>query len=351
MRAPKQIAVRCNGCGRVYHVPVKEANRRAKCRSCGEEFVIPTPNVTDDVDRPHSNFGSQAVVDRITAARIATRAFKSQRSQNRQRFVLIGGLVLALGMVIGLVALQSSRLSRYAVARNLQQWRVEKLASTNNGPAYTSAVALVEAVEPSVVHIESDTGFASGFVVHESGLVITCYHCIEEATKASVVFTSGRRSEVLGTARIAPQRDLAVLVIEPHRSLESLPLADEQPKKGEPIVAFGSPGGLSFSISEGSVSGLRNAETLARLPGAFRRSMGLSSNTKLVQITASTIPGNSGGPVVNVAGNVVGVSSFGLSWEGQAYQFCISAEEIRQVISELDVNVTPLGGAGNKLWK
>jgi S1-C subfamily serine protease len=254
-------------------------------------------------------------------------------------------------MVIGLVAVSASRMSRHAAARNLQQWRVEKLASPQNGPAHASPVSLVEAVEPSVVHIESDTGFASGFVAHESGLVVTCYHCIEDATQASVVFASGRRMEVLGTARISPQHDLAVLVIASHPSLVPLPLADEQPKKGEPIVAFGSPAGLSFSVSEGSVSGMRSAETLARLPGAFRRSMGLAAGTKLVQITASTMPGNSGGPVLNVAGNVVGVAAFVLRWEGQAYQFCIAAEEIRKVLSDLDMDVTPLGGTDIKLWK
>jgi S1-C subfamily serine protease len=350
MRAPKQIAVRCNGCGQVYHVPVKEAERLAKCRRCGEEFLIPLPNVTNETDFI-SRCGSRAVADRITAASIAAAVFKPRRRGSRQRFVIIGGLLLALGTVLVLTALQPGRLSRHAAARNLQQWRVEKLAGAHNGPAHASAVTLVEAVEPSVVHIETNSGFASGFVAHESGLIVTCYHCIEEATRASVVFASGRRMEVLGTARIAPQHDLAVLVIRPHRSLVPLPLVDEEPKKGEPVVAFGSPAGLSFSISEGSVSGMRRAGTLARLPGEFRRSVGLSSATKLVQISASVMPGNSGGPVVNVAGNVVGVCAFVLSWEGQSYQFCISAEDIRQVLSELDVEIRPLGGADNDLSK
>ena len=135
---------------------------------------------------------------------------------------------------------------------------------------------------------------------------------------------------------------LVILVIEPSGPLVPLPLSKRIPKKGDPIVAFGSPGGLSFSISEGSVSGLRKAQDLADLPGVFRTATGLSPNVGLVQITASMMPGNSGGPVVDFSGNVIGISSFVFNWQGRMYEFCISAEEIRSIAAYLDKEATPL---------
>ncbi|NJM41880.1 MAG: trypsin-like peptidase domain-containing protein, partial [Anaerolineae bacterium] len=82
---------------------------------------------------------------------------------------------------------------------------------------------------------------------------------------------------------IAPECDLAVLVVKPSKPLVALPLAPKEPKKGEPIVAFGSPAGLSFSISEGSVSGLRTAGELDDLREPFQASIGLEPSTKLVR--------------------------------------------------------------------
>jgi len=61
-----------------------------------------------------------------------------------------------------------------------------------------------------------------------------------------------------------------------------------------------------------------------------------------VQITATTMPGNSGGPIVDFRGNVLGVSAFGLNWHGQMLGFCISAQDIQEVASQLDVELTPL---------
>jgi S1-C subfamily serine protease len=61
-----------------------------------------------------------------------------------------------------------------------------------------------------------------------------------------------------------------------------------------------------------------------------------------VQITASMMPGNSGGPAADFSGNVIGISSFVVSWRGQMYEFCISASEIRRVVDELDGEISPL---------
>ena len=185
-------------------------------------------------------------------------------------------------------------------------------------------------------------------MLDDTGLIVTCNHCIENALSADVVFANGRRKPVLGTAKIARECDLAILVIEPSDSLVPLPLANKLPKKGEPIVALGSPAGLSFSQCEGSISGLRTVGELNKLRGDIRaaRSPSLSPKTSLVQINAPTMPGNSGGPVVDLSGNVIGICSFGLIWHSQMYNFCISASEIRRVVTDLKIKVSPLWEPG-----
>jgi S1-C subfamily serine protease len=291
----------------------------------------------------------QAACDRFAAARMATinlhRGNKPRLSKKRALAIAGGVLTLAL-----MVSLSRSLIPKtdHVLAQNLFRGRVAKLSPSREEGEYTSVSQLIESVEPSIVQIETDCGMGSGFVLDDTGLIVTCNHCIENALSADVVFANGRRKPVLGTAKIARECDLAILVIEPSDSLVPLPLANKLPKKGEPIVALGSPAGLSFSQCEGSISGLRTVGELNKLRGDIRaaRSPSLSPKTSLVQINAPTMPGNSGGPVVDLSGNVIGICSFGLIWHSQMYNFCISASEIRRVVTDLKIKVSPLWEPG-----
>jgi S1-C subfamily serine protease len=223
----------------------------------------------------------------------------------------------------------------------IDRGRVARLSEPRSEQEFRSVVDLVAAVEPSVVQIETNRGLGSGFVLDDTGLIVTCYHCIENATNAEVVFEDGRRTAVVGICRAEPMNDLAIVAIKPPWPIAALALATNSPKKGEPIVAFGSPAGLSFTVSEGSVSGLRSVRDLFDLDGPFRGTLRgeataeLALDVRLVQITSSTMPGNSGGPVVDFLGNVLGMSSFCIDWRGQIYEFCISADEIREAAAKL----------------
>ncbi len=68
----------------------------------------------------------------------------------------------------------------------------------------------------------------------------------------------------------------------------------------------------------------------------------LSPKTSLVQVSGPLMPGNSGGPIVDFSGNVLGIFSFFLNWKGQLCEFCISASEIRKLNVHPDDKVTPL---------
>jgi S1-C subfamily serine protease len=343
VRLPKYTPVKCNKCGQVFHVSPALVDRRAKCRPCGNEFEIPAAVVRDAQGSRGEIPLIRAAIDRFSALRLGAECSRRPRLRRlslRWSAAVAGGI---FGIV--LVALVAHGVIHNSVSQRvekLERGRVARLSAPRNEKEYKSVTELIEAVEPSVVQIKAGGSIGSGFILDESGLIVTCEHCFRDAIDAEVVFANGKKLPVLGVARLAHECDVAILVVESSFKLRPLPLADALPKKGEPIVAFGSPAGLSFSESEGSVSGLRSVDELSQLPGVFRMSLPLSPSTSLVQITASTMPGNSGGPIVDFSGNVLGISSFVLDWHGHTYEFCIAAAEIRKVAAKLDGKVTPL---------
>jgi S1-C subfamily serine protease len=288
-----------------------------------------------------------AAIDRHTAAQMASlisRRIKAGGWSHRRTIAVAGGiLVLA---IIALAAHGFREKPDIKYAGQFYRGRVAKLSPPDDQHEYASAAKLNHAVEPSVVQIETSRGIGSGFVLDKSGLIVTCWHCIQDEACATVVFADGKRLEVLGTAAIAPACDVAILVVEPSDSLVPLALAEAKPWKGERIVIIGSPGGLSFTRSEGSVSGLRIAGTLSEIDGKFHKSFSLAPSVSLVQITALMMPGNSGGPVVDFSGNVIAIASFGLTRDEETFNFCIDSSEIRRVFAARDGLLMPLATRG-----
>ncbi|MDP4300469.1 S1C family serine protease [Leptothrix discophora] len=142
-------------------------------------------------------------------------------------------------------------------------------------------------------------GIGTGVVIVESGLILTNYHVIEGASRVTVTFWNGMEAE----ARIVstqPHQDLAVL--------KALKLPDDlQPATlrgtsdlglGDTVVAVGYPFGIGPSVSSGVVSGLDRE---------FRAPEGQQTLRRLIQFDAAANPGNSGGPLVNAQGEVVGI--------------------------------------------
>lgn len=163
------------------------------------------------------------------------------------------------------------------------------------------------AVEPSVVHLEvyPEKGqrfrgsSGSGWVYDTSGHIITNAHVVADAGKVLVQFYDGHVAdgEVLGAD---PLSDIAVLRVDNGAHLEPARRASGgHIERGDRVYAFGSPFGFKFSMSEGIVSGLgRSARTMA----------GIGGISNFIQTDAAVNPGNSGGPLVDVHGRVVGMN-------------------------------------------
>ena len=149
----------------------------------------------------------------------------------------------------------------------------------------------------------------SGFIIDPQGLVLTNYHVVEKASRINVKLDSGRvlDARVVGTD---PQTDLAVLKIQAS-NVPYLRLADSNHTEvGDWVLAFGSPFGLQKTMTAGIIS-------------AKGRVIGAGPYDDFLQTDAAINRGNSGGPLVNLQGEVVGINTLILSegggWEGVGF--------------------------------
>jgi serine protease Do len=150
---------------------------------------------------------------------------------------------------------------------------------------------------PSVVTIRvarpGVEGIGSGFVIPPNGMIVTNYHVVRGASDLMVRLATGEQRPVTTVVMADAERDLAVLSIDP-TNLRQVALGDSNKiRVGERVVAIGSPQGLSNSVSVGNVSQVR-----------------LKGEVAVIQTTAPLSPGNSGGPLFNERGDVIGVNSF-----------------------------------------
>src|SRR4030095_3552181 len=179
---------------------------------------------------------------------------------------------------------------------------------------------LVKRIKPSSVAIETFDGKGntlsrgSGFFVAPDR-VVTNRHVIERSSRVEIHLLNGKKYVVKGVLAVDGEGDLAMLQVDvPKEFALPLPIVRSVPQEGESIVVVGNPFGLEGSVSNGIVSAVRE----------------ISGYGKIIQITASISPGSSGSPVVNMAGQVIGVATLQAA-EGQSLNFAVPAERIFQL--------------------
>ncbi len=225
------------------------------------------------------------------------------------------GLVLSLASVVALLAGLLGGAGGYLLAERLADnpATVERgslgappARSVQRAPGSVAGVA--GKVLPSVVQIKVTTpggrGTGSGFVIDDVGFILTNNHVVRGAQGAEVdvTFQDGRTvdAEVVGGSA---SYDLAVLKIDAN-NLAALPLGNSDTVVvGDPVIAIGSPLGLSGTVTSGIVSAKDRPVTAGGEGGDD------SSYINAIQTDAAINPGNSGGPLVNLDGEVVGVNS------------------------------------------
>ncbi|MCB2146121.1 MAG: DegQ family serine endoprotease [Deltaproteobacteria bacterium] len=161
----------------------------------------------------------------------------------------------------------------------------------------------------------------SGFIIDDSGFIVTNNHVIEDADQIKVILADDKEfdAELVGRD---PKTDLALIRIEGAKNLKPLELGDsEKLKVGTWVVAIGSPFGLEQTVTAGIVS-------------AKGRIIGSGPYDDFIQTDASINPGNSGGPLLNMDGEVVGINTAIIA-SGQGIGFAIPVNLAKGIIDQL----------------
>jgi len=197
------------------------------------------------------------------------------------------------------------------------------LAAMPPAAAEADLAQLVKDVEPAVLFIvmfdrDGDQyGLGSGFFVSPEGEFLTNRHVMKDAFSAVAFSPNGKKYPVTKITAIHPEADLVKgtvgNVTEP---VPFLRISRDEVVKGQRIYVFGNPKGLSFTVSDGIVSGFRKISVFG----------------EVFQMTAPISPGSSGGPVVNAGGEVVGIS-VGNRAEGQNLNFAVRAKCIAELVA------------------
>ncbi|MGQ0634237.1 MAG: trypsin-like peptidase domain-containing protein [Planctomycetaceae bacterium] len=207
---------------------------------------------------------------------------------------------------------------------------------------------VIEKVSPAVVTVEVPSGQGSGFLVDEKGLVVTNLHVVSGASEAKVIFSDKSTSAVSGFTAVSVGRDLAVLKLKSVKGKTAfLRIAKDDPAAGERVVAFGSPKSLRGTVADGIVSAVRSgSEVRDVLNGSAGRDvyaqlLGFDLDATWIQTTAPISAGNSGGPLVNKKGEVIGITTWTRA-DAQNLNFAISAQHVRELLARADTDVRPL---------
>jgi len=219
------------------------------------------------------------------------------------------GLFVA-GMLAALVALLSYNVFVPAppqlTAREVNDSIVQALASATPRPAFSAYVYQV--IRPSLVFIQTESpdedgetghGIGSGVVINDSGDILTSLHVVANASDIELIFADGSRS----SARVIveqPENDIAVLQAnQPPAEIVPAILGNPNAMRvGDEAFVVGNPLGLYSSMSTGVISGFDRS---------FKPQNSNQKLHNLIQIDAAVNPGNSGGPLLNRYGQVIGI--------------------------------------------
>jgi S1-C subfamily serine protease len=243
--------------------------------------------------------------------------------------ILSGGLsALAVTNLVPLSPAEGGTLDETPVANPVSNVRIDESSAV---------IEAVDRVAPAVVLIRAEgggllgagTGTGSGFIFDADGWILTNRHVVENAQSLTVVTNVGREyaAEVYGIDTLT---DLAIVKIE----ASNLPVAEigtsEGLERGQVAIAIGNPLGYANSVTTGVVSGLGRQ---INATDATQSSSELLND--LIQTDAAINPGNSGGPLVNSAGQVIGVNTaVSTSEEGQGIGFAIPIDVAKPILEQ-----------------
>ena len=175
---------------------------------------------------------------------------------------------------------------------------------------------------------QQSTATGSGFLIDNDGHILTNAHVVQGAKSVDVQLGDGdsQQAQVVG---IDPSSDIAVLKVDNTEGVNPLPLGDStKVQVGDPVVAIGNPFALDRTVTSGIVSALQRQ---IQAPNGF-------SISNVIQTDAAINPGNSGGPLIDGAGQVIGINSQIESQSGgnEGVGFAVPIKTAADVVSQLE---------------
>lgn len=215
-------------------------------------------------------------------------------------FLLALGIAITLAVLLGIDSFKPppQRLTQHDIDNAVAR----ALASATPGPSFESLVYQV--IHPSIVRIQAhttsdDMAIGTGVVIDDTGSILSSLHVVNDATDIQVFFADGTESAASIEMKQS-ENDMVVLHpdVIPDDLVPATLAGSGGLQVGDDVVVVGNPFGISNSLSAGVVSGL----------GRFYKSQKTGMNlTNLIQFDAAVNPGNSGGPLLNRNGEVVGI--------------------------------------------
>lgn len=186
---------------------------------------------------------------------------------------------------------------------------------------------IIENAIKAVVTIRTETGQGTGFLISQEGYLVTNAHVLADplGRLSDPIQTLDYEQKIQNADFIGynPEYDIAILKIPGEYNYLELANSDNI-QIGEKVIAIGNPLGLQFSVSEGIVSGVHRD--------------GLNNKGVYIQTDAALNPGNSGGPLINKQGEVIGINNFKVSG-GESLGFALESNQIKLVIEDIDETI------------
>lgn len=190
-----------------------------------------------------------------------------------------------------------------------------------------SSQSVFQKSESSVYTVSTNSKTGTGFIIHDGNYLLTCEHVVEKNSKVEIS-SDGNLCNIGYLVKSDPNKDLALFALET-RNHSYLSFADSFPATGEEIFAIGSSlGFLERTLSKGIISSKRRVDDLT-----------------MIQFDAPVSPGNSGGPLLNKEGKVVGVV-LSQAKDGQNLNFAISTDDVLRFYPPAKSNYPIVGNYG-----
>jgi predicted Zn finger-like uncharacterized protein len=211
---------------------------------------------------------------------------------------------------------------------------------------------IIDYVQHAIVKIDvhedfwnPHTSLGSGFLIdRERLLVATNFHVIEGAAKADVLFHNGVRFGVEGFMAVRPESDLAIIKLNGSpKQIAALSLRwQDNPTSPDHVFAIGHPHGYQFVVTPGSVNMVQDTRRLPDKDQRWMKQQKMSEENVWIMHDAKIEPGNSGGPLVNTEGEVLGINTLLIRGETGFRNLAIHIKHLHEMLANLPSQPTPL---------